>query len=84
MGYGVAFYRDQTTSSRLQATTIDSLLRHLLPVLTFAALVSIVNVAQPVGLEPIVVLHVQVVFVVMVATGPMTATIKLRQNLASL
>jgi hypothetical protein len=84
VGYGFTFYRDQTRSSRLQGTMIDSILRHLLPVLTFAGLVSIVNVAQPFGLEPIVVLHVQVVFVVMTASAMMTATIKLRQNLASL
>lgn len=84
VGYGFTFYRDQTQSSRLQGTMIDSILRHILPVLTFAALVSIVNVAQPFGLERIVVLHVQVVFVVMIASAMMTATIKLRQNLASL
>ncbi len=84
VAYGAVFYLDQTSSSRLQGTMIDSLLRHLLPVLTFASLVNIVNVAQPVGLSRIVVLHVQVVFVVMVATSLMTATIKLRQNLASL
>ena len=84
VGYGFAFYHDQTSSARLRGTMIDSLLRHLLPVLTFAALVSIVNIAQPVGLDRIVVLHVQVVFVVMVATSLMTATIKLRQNLAGL
>lgn len=84
VGYGIAFYHDQMRSSRLQGTMIDSLLRHLLPVLTFASLVNIVNIAQPFGLSRIVVLHVQVVFVVMVATSLMTATIKLRQNLASL
>ena len=63
---------------------LDSLLRHLLPVLAFAALVGIVNLAAAVGLDRIIVLHVQVVFVIMTATALMTATIKLRQNLASL
>jgi len=36
------------------------------------------------GLDRVVVLHIQVVFVIMTATTLMTATIKLRQNLASL
>ncbi len=82
--YGFAFFRDQSAASRLQGTMLDSLLRHLLPVLAFASLVSIVNLAIPFGLERIVVLHVQVVFVIMTATALMTGTIKLRQNLASL
>jgi hypothetical protein len=69
---------------RLQGTMLDSLLRHLLPVLTFAALVSIVTLATVAGLDRAVVLHVQVVFIIMTATALMTATIKLRQNLASL
>jgi len=82
--YGIAYFHDQTAHSRLQGTMLDSLLRHLLPVLTFASLVSIVALAVPFGLERVVVLHVQVVFVIMTATGLMTATIKLRQNLAGL
>jgi len=82
VGYGAVFYRAQTTSARLRGTMIDSLLRHLLPVLTFASLVSIVSLAVPVGLDRIVVLHVQVVFIIMTATALMTATIKLQQNLA--
>jgi hypothetical protein len=84
LGYGLVFYRDQMAAGRLQGTMLDSLLRHLLPVLAFAALVGIVNLAAAVGLDRIIVLHVQVVFVIMTATALMTATIKLRQNLASL
>lgn len=82
--YGVAFYHDQTTHSRVQGTMLDSLLRHLLPVLTFAALVSVVSLSVPIGLDRVVVLHVQVVFIIMVATALMSGTIKLRQNLAGL
>jgi hypothetical protein len=52
--------------------------------MTFAALVGIVALAVPLGVPLIVVLHVQVVFVIMTATALMTATIKLRQNLATL
>ncbi|MEF8784105.1 MAG: hypothetical protein V5A54_13590 [Haloarculaceae archaeon] len=82
--YGVAFYHDQTTHSRVQGTMLDSLLRHLLPVMTFAALVNIVSLSVPLGLDRVVVLHVQVIFIIMTATALMTGTIKLRQNLAGL
>jgi hypothetical protein len=78
------YYREQMAESRVQGTMLDSLLRHLLPVLTFAALVSVVALAIPAGLDRAIVLHVQVVFIIMTATALMTATIKLRQNLASL
>jgi hypothetical protein len=84
LAYGLAFYHDQISTSRLQGTMLDSLLRHLLPIFTFAALTSIVNLAIPFGLDRIVVLHVEVVFIIMTATALMTGTIKLRQNLASL
>ncbi|WP_302080687.1 hypothetical protein [Salinibaculum rarum] len=84
LGYGVVFYQGQVSNTRLQGTMLDSLLRHLLPVLMFAALTSIVNLAIPFGLDRIVVLHVEVVFIIMTATALMTGTIKLRQNLASL
>jgi uncharacterized membrane protein YoaK (UPF0700 family) len=82
--YGTISYHEQTADSRLQGTMLDSLLRHLLPVLTFASLISIVALAIPFNLPRIVVLHIQVVFVIMTATALMTATIKLRQNLAGL
>lgn len=84
LGYGLVFYRDQMSTARLQGTMLDSLLRHLLPVLAFAALVGVVNLADPFGLDRIVILHVQIVFIIMTATALMTATIKLRQNLAGL
>lgn len=83
LGYGVVFYHDQISNSRLQGTMLDSLLRHLLPVLTFAALTGVVSLAE-LTLPRIVVLHVEVVFIIMTATSLMTGTIKLRQNLASL
>jgi hypothetical protein len=83
-GYGLVFYRDQMSVGRLQGTMLDSLLRHLLPVLAFAALIGIVNLGAAAGLDRVIVLHVQVVFIIMTATALMTATIKLRQNLASL
>jgi hypothetical protein len=51
---------------------------------TYEALVGVVALAVPLGVSRLVVLHVQVVFVIMTATSLMTATIKLRQNLATL
>lgn len=84
VGYGVAFFRQQIANTRLQGTMLDSLLRHLLPVLVFGGLVSIVALAIPVGIDRAVILHIQIVFLIMTGTAMMTATIKLRQNLASL
>jgi len=83
-GYGFWFGRRQTAETMVQGTMIDSLLRHLLPVMTFATLVPAVDLATVAGLERVIVIHVQIVFVIMTATALMTATIKLRQNLASL
>jgi hypothetical protein len=83
-GYGFRFGRRQTAAAMVQGTMIDSLLRHLLPVLAFATLVPAVDLATVAGLDRVVVVHLQVVFVIMTATALMTATIKLRQNLASL
>lgn len=82
--YGVYFFRRQVSSTRLQGTMLDSLVRHLLPVLTFSALVSVVSLAVTLGADRTLVLHVQLVFLIMTATALMTATIKLRQNIASL
>jgi len=82
--YGFWFGRRQTAQTMVQGTMIDSLLRHLLPVMAFATLVPAVDIATVAGLDRVVVQHVQVIFVIMTATALMTATIKLRQNLASL
>lgn len=84
VGYGVVFFRQQVANRRLQGTMLDSLLRHLLPVLVFGGLVSIVALSIPFGIDRAVVLHIQIVFLIMTATSLMTTTIKLRQNLASL
>jgi hypothetical protein len=81
---GVAVGRRGTAASRVQGTVVDTLLRHLLPVLVFASLVPIAQLAVVAGLDRVVALHIQVVFVIMTATALMTATIKLRQNLAGL
>jgi hypothetical protein len=82
--YGATFYDRQTGNTQLRGTMLDSLLRHLLPVLAFGALVNVTALAQAVGVDPAVVPHIQVVFLLLTAGTLMTATIKLRQNLAGL
>jgi hypothetical protein len=81
---GFSYGRRGATEVKVQGTVVDTLLRHLLPVLLFAAIVPALDLAVLVGLDRVVVLHIQVVFVIMAATTLMTATIKLRQNVASL
>lgn len=81
---GFTVGRRGTSASRVQGTVIDTLLRHLLPVLLFASLVPIAQLAMVAGLPRVIVLHIQVVFIIMTATALMTGTIKLRQNLAGL
>jgi len=81
---GFVVGRRGTSASRVQGTVVDTLLRHLLPVLLFASLIPVAELAVVAGLDQVIVLHIQVVFVIMTATALMTATIKLRQNLAGL
>jgi hypothetical protein len=82
--YGVFFFEAQTANARLQGTLLDSLLRHLLPILVFSGLVGVLALATAIGVEPVVVWHVQVVFIIMTGAALMAGTIKLRQNLAGL
>ena len=80
--YGLMYGSRQLSRSSVHGTMIDSLLRHLLPVVAFGLLVLVVDLTVLVGLPVEVARHVQVVFVIMTATTLMTATIKLRQNVA--
>lgn len=82
--YGYWHGRTQLSRSMVQGTMLDTLLRHLLPVLAFGAFVPVINLVVLAGIDEIVVLHVQIVFIIMTATALMTANIKLRQNLARL
>ncbi|WEL21186.1 hypothetical protein [Halorhabdus sp. BNX81] len=83
-GYGFWHGRTQLSRSMVQGTMLDTLLRHLLPVLAFGAFVPAVELVTLVGIDRAIILHVQIVFVIMAATALMTANIKLRQNLARL
>jgi len=80
--YGLMYGREQLSRSSVQGTMIDSLLRHLLPVVTFGLLVLVIDLTMLVGLNVVIVRHIQVVFVIMTATTLMSATIKLRQHVA--
>jgi hypothetical protein len=82
--YGYWHGRTQLSRSMVQGTMLDTLLRHLLPVLAFSTFVPAIALVTLFGIEQVIVLHVQVVFVIMAATALMTANIKLRQNLARL
>ncbi|WP_135661749.1 hypothetical protein [Halorhabdus rudnickae] len=82
--YGYWYGRSQLSRSMVQGTMLDTLLRHLLPVLAFGAAVPAIELVILGGIDRTIVLHVQVVFVIMTATALMTANIKLRQNLARL
>lgn len=81
--YGLVYGRQQLTRTSVRGTMIDSLLRHLLPVLTFGLLVVAIGLTALAGLDAVIISYIQVVFVIMTATTLMTATIKLRQNVAS-
>ncbi|QSG05153.1 putative membrane protein [Halapricum desulfuricans] len=81
LSYGYRFGQRQLDRTRVRGTLLETLLRHLLPVLLFAALIPIAELAVFAGLDRVIVLHVQVVLVIMTATTLMTSTIKLRQNL---
>jgi len=80
---GFAGAQEGLDSRRVHGTVLDTLLRHLLPVLAFAAAIPMLELAV-FAVDRAVVLHVQVVFVVVTATTLMTATIRLRQNLVGL
>jgi len=81
-GHGLVHSRRQLSRTDVRGTMLDSLLRHLVPIVVFASLVLIVDVAVLFAVPVAVVRHVQAVFVIMTATTLMTATIKLRQNVA--
>lgn len=83
-GYGYWYGRNQLSRSMVQGTMLDTLLRHLLPVLAFGTFVPAIKLAILIGIDNAVILHVQIVFVIMTAATLMTANIKLRQNLARL
>lgn len=83
LGYGLARSRRGWVAGA-GGTMLDTIARHLLVVFLLAGFAVAVNVAAVVGLPATLVESVRSVFVVMAATSLMTATIKLRQSVASL
>jgi hypothetical protein len=80
--YGLSYGSRHISRSDVRGTMIDSLLRHILPVVAFGMLVLVVDLTMLVGIDILVARHIQVVFIIMTATTLMNTTIKLRQNVA--
>ncbi|WP_458186743.1 hypothetical protein [Haladaptatus sp. NG-WS-4] len=80
--YGVVF--GERLESLTQGTSVDTLRRHLLPVLVSAGLLGFADLGVYVGFGPLVVESVESVFVVMIGAFLLTATIRLQQNVSGL
>jgi hypothetical protein len=80
--YGVVFAERLEAMAR--GTAIDTLRRHLLPVLVCVGLLGVVDIAALFGADVLVVQSVESVFVVMVGAFLLTATIRLQQNVHGL
>ena len=80
--YGVVFA--EKLESMARGTTLDTLRRHLLPVLVCLGALGVADLGLAVGMTPPVVQGVKNVFVVLVAGFLITATIRLQQNVEGL
>ncbi|MFC4451475.1 hypothetical protein [Halorussus aquaticus] len=80
--YGVVFA--EKLESMARGTSLDTLRRHLLPVLVSLAGLGLADLGVLVGISPVVVGAVENVFVVLVAGFLITATIRLQQNVVGL
>ena len=80
--YGAVFA--EKLESMTRGTTLDTLRRHLVPVLISLGVSGAADMAALAGIPPVVVHGVQSVFVVLVAGFLVTATIRLQQNVAGL
>lgn len=80
--YGVVFA--EKLESMTRGTSLDTLRRHLLPVLVCLGVLGVVDLGTVVGIPPVVVDAVRNVFVVLVSAFFITATIRLQQNVEGL
>ncbi len=80
--YGLVF--GERLESLTQGTSVDTLRRHLLPVLVCSGLLGLADLGVHVGFESFVVQSVESVFVVMIGAFLLTATIRLQQNVRGL
>ncbi|UPV76478.1 hypothetical protein M0R89_20160 (plasmid) [Halorussus limi] len=80
--YGAVFAEKLEAMAR--GTALDTLRRHLIPVLVSLGVLGFADLGVVVGLDPVVVQAVESVFVVLVAGFLVTATIRLQQNVEGL
>jgi hypothetical protein len=80
--YGAVFAEKLEAMAR--GTALDTLRRHLLPVLVSLGVLGLADLGVSAGLDPVVVQAVENVFVVLVAGFLITATIRLQQNVEGL
>jgi hypothetical protein len=80
--YGAVFAEKLEAMAR--GTTLDTLRRHLLPVLVSLGVLGVADLGVVAGVDPVVVQAVENVFVVLVAGFFVTATIRLQQNVEGL
>ncbi|WP_158059163.1 hypothetical protein [Halorussus halophilus] len=80
--YGVLFA--EKLESMTSGTSLDTLRRHLLPVLVSLGVLGLADLGVVVGLQPLVVNAIKSVFVVLVGGFFVTATIRLQQNVEGL
>jgi len=80
--YGAVFAEKLEAMAR--GTALDTLRRHLLPVLVSLGVLGVADLGVVAGMSPVVVQAVESVFVVLVAGFLITATIRLQQNVEGL
>lgn len=80
--YGLVFA--ERLESLAHGTSIDTLRRHLLPVLVCSGLVGLADLGVLVGVEASLVESIESVFVVMIGAFLLTASIRLQQNVHGL
>ncbi len=80
--YGVVFAEKLEAMAR--GTSLDTLRRHLVPVLVSLGVLGVADLGVTVGVDPVTVQAVENVFVVLVAGFFVTATIRLQQNVEGL
>ena len=80
--YGLAF--GERLEAVARGTSLDTLRRHLIPVLICAGFVGLLDVAVLLGIGAVVATATKNVFLVMIAAFTVTATIRLQQNVEGL
>jgi hypothetical protein len=80
--YGATFA--EKLESMTRGTSLDTLRRHLLPVLVCLGALGLADFGVVVGVSPVVVQAAKSVFVVLIAGFLVTATIRLQQNVEGL